>query len=312
MIFEPMIRCLGSEEVLAFECSALTADLIFAYETFVVLGIFLYTIMVLEVSSISIEISEYRVLCLHAMKQVMLCIGAIFIAICSFSFAVAAATHEVQNLSKNDWMNFPSTVSTLIQMSVGVMDLEVLHSLGDESSFLLILVVIFMLLVYSFLFNLLVSQLCGVYSSIASDIKGYARLARGHTILDALKDIQEKRWKNFISSLSLEKRVDFEEGDLGLAGGIKTFEAALDHPVSKEQILRFGGQPDPALPWPENRHDQEDSIERTVQKTIQKSLQKMLGKQLKDYDSTDKSSSYQSSSHRSDWAPKRNGLTRGQ
>ena len=303
MIFEPMIRCLGSEEVLAFECSALTADLIFAYETFVVLGIFLYTIMVLEVSSMSIEISEYRVLCWHAMKQVMLCIGALFIAICSFSFAVAAATHEVQNLSKNDWMhwmNFPSTMRSLIQMSVGVMDLEVLHSLGDESSFLLILMVIFMLLVYSFLFNLLVSQLCGVYSSIASDIKGYARLARGHTILDALKDIQEKRWKNFISSLSLEKRVDFEEGDLGLAGGIKTFEAALEHPVSKEQIFRFGGQPDPALPWPEKHHDEENGIERTIHKTIQKSLQKMLGKHVKDYDSTDKSSSYQSSSHRSD------------
>ena len=42
-----------------------------------------------------------------------------------------------------------STMGTLVQMCAGVMDLQVLHSLGDESPFLLILVVVFMLLVYS-------------------------------------------------------------------------------------------------------------------------------------------------------------------
>lgn len=28
-----------------------------------------------------------------------------------------------------------------------------------------------------------------------------------------------KRWKSFVASLALDRRVDFEEGDLGLAGG---------------------------------------------------------------------------------------------
>lgn len=66
------------------------------------------------------------------------------------------------------------------------------------------------------------------------------------------------RWKNFVTSLSLDCRVDFEEGDIGLAGGasdtvaallrtsvvskdvllaflgIKAFEPALEHPVSKD------------------------------------------------------------------------------
>ena len=34
-------------------------------------------------------------------------------------------------------------------------------------------------------------------------------------------------------------------------GGIKTEEPALDHPVTQDQIRRFGGQTDPSLPWPE-------------------------------------------------------------
>ncbi|CAK9049710.1 unnamed protein product [Durusdinium trenchii] len=259
IVFEPMIRCLGSEEVIAFKCTDLTGDILFAYEVFVIVGIFIYTILVLEVGSISIKLSEYRVLCLHAIEQVVLCVGAVFIAVCTFSFAMAAATHEVGQLSAHEWSNMGSTMGTLVQMCAGVMDLQVLHSLGDESPFLLILVVVFMLLVYSFLFNLLVSQFCGVYSSLAADIKGYARLARGKIILDTLKDIQPKRWKGFIGALALDRRVDFEEGDLGLAGGIKTMEAALEHPVPKEQILRFGGRPDPSLPWPEKKGHEDES-----------------------------------------------------
>lgn len=137
----------------------------------------------------------------------------------------------------------------------------------------------FMLIVYSFFFNLLVSQFCGVYSALAADMKGYGMLARGEVILHTLEAIKMKRWNNFLTSLGLDKRVDFEEGDIGLPGGIKTWEPALAHPVTQDQIIRFGGDTDPSLPWPENHStNDENSMERMVQKTIQKSLQKYLGK----------------------------------
>ena len=78
MVFmEPMINCLASDEILEFQCAAYSETMAFAYEFCVVLGIFFYTLLVLEVGSISIEISEYRVLCLSAVKQVMLCIGVV-------------------------------------------------------------------------------------------------------------------------------------------------------------------------------------------------------------------------------------------
>jgi len=81
-----------------------------------------------------------------------------------------------------------------------------------------------------------------------------------------------------MTSLDLESRVDFEEGDIGLAGGIKDFEPALAHPVAKDQIIRFGGRTDGHLPWPEKHHEDEDNMEKMIQRTIQKSLTKMLGK----------------------------------
>eukprot|EP00435_Cladocopium_sp_Y103_P010630 s1589_g2.t1 len=92
-----------------------------------------------------------------------------------------------------------------------------------------------MLVVYSFFFNLLVSQLCGVYSALAADIQGYAMLARGEVILDTLKAIPMKRWQAFLTSLGLDQKVDFEEGDIGLAGGVKTWEPALAHPITQER-----------------------------------------------------------------------------
>ena len=91
-----------------------------------------------------------------------------------------------------------------------------------------------MMLVYSFFFNLLVSQFCGVYHALQADIKGHARLARGEIIIETFKALKLKRWQKFMGSLQLEKRVDFEEGDIGLAGGIKTYEPALAHPIAKE------------------------------------------------------------------------------
>ena len=93
-----------------------------------------------------------------------------------------------------------------------------------------------------------------------------------------------------MGSLKLDQRVDFEEGDIGLAGGaalkkrlrkgldmafrsrfgsssagIKDFEPALAHPVAKDQIIRFGGLTTPSLPWPEKMQHETDSIEKTLE-----------------------------------------------
>ena len=104
-----------------------------------------------------------------------------------------------------------------------------------------------------------------------------------------------------MDSLKLDQRVDFEEGDIGLAGGaalkkrlrkgldmafrsrfgsssagIKDFEPALAHPVAKDQIIRFGGRTEGHLPWPEKLPQEAATVERTIQRTIQRSLAKIF------------------------------------
>eukprot|EP00411_Alexandrium_monilatum_P050902 CAMPEP_0175455124 /NCGR_PEP_ID=MMETSP0095-20121207/64854_1 /TAXON_ID=311494 /ORGANISM="Alexandrium monilatum, Strain CCMP3105" /LENGTH=110 /DNA_ID=CAMNT_0016755879 /DNA_START=88 /DNA_END=420 /DNA_ORIENTATION=+ len=67
--------------------------------------------------------------------------------------------------------------------------------------------------------------------------------------------------------MKLNSPVEFDEGDVGLAGGIQTRELGSAHPVVVDSILRFGGSCSPEMPWPEVEED-EDRIER-VERLIQ-------------------------------------------
>eukprot|EP00435_Cladocopium_sp_Y103_P060572 s983_g22.t1 len=275
LALEPMIHCISAEEILQFHCEAWTEPMSFAYGVLLVLGIFLYLVLVLELGHVSIELSQYRVLCMRAAKQILLCLGVVSVVIISFTLAITALIYTVPQPGSRDddhdphhewaheWSDMGTICNTLLQMTLGVMDLSEIHGMADDNPFLFVIVAIFMLLVYTFFFNLLVSQFCGVQASLASDVTGYARLARGDIIVGVLKEVNMARWQSFISSLELEKRIDFEVGDLGLAGGIKTEEPALDHPVTTDPIRRFGGQTDPSLPWPE-KLTKENGMERFI------------------------------------------------
>eukprot|EP00913_Durusdinium_trenchii_P025710 g24127.t1 len=251
MTVEPMFHCMGSsEEVFSFRCDGWTDQMSLAYEILVTFGVFLYVTLILEMGSISIKLSEYRVLVTHAIQQVILCLGVVFLIIFTFAVAISGMEREVAAV----------TAEGAIQ------------GLAEQSPLLLIVVLLFMMMVYSFFFNLLVSQFCGVYTSLAADIKGHARLARGEIIIETFKAVKMTRWAKFMNSLNLDEKVDFEEGDIGLAGGIKNFEPALAHPVAKESLLLIHNSSGfffQGLTFA--------GVGRTIQKTIQKSLHKMLG-----------------------------------
>ena len=285
MSVEPMFHCLGqSEDTVTFECDAFSDAKSLVYEICGVLGIFLYAIIVLDMANISITLCEYKVLCSHALKQVVLCILVVAVMVVTFSFAIASMTREAANLTSRDWTDMGSTMTSLVQLAGGVMDTAEMRAIANESPLLFMVIVVFMLIVYSFFWNLLVS------------------LARGEVILHTLEAIKMKRWNAFMASLAFDKRVDFEEGDIGLAGGIKAFEPTLAHPVTQDQIIRFGGDTDQSLPWPEKyTKEDENTMERIVQKQIQHSLKKYLGGGRRGDGSTTEGSrtgtSHSSSSH---------------
>ena len=54
-----------------------------------------------------------------------------------------------------------------------------------------------------------------------------------------------------MASLRFDQLLEFDEGDVGLGGGIQIKEAANLNPTSDDIIQRFGGTSSPEMQWPE-------------------------------------------------------------
>merc|ERR1712110_1056517 len=107
------------------------------------------------------------------------------------------------------------------------------------------------------------------------------RLKRIRIIVESMPQVSEKRWQGFIQSLQLEQRIEFNEGDIGLSGGIQVLEPASSHPTTVDMIKRFGGSTSPSIAWPEeeNQDDDTDKFERleTLVKRTMERLNKTGG-----------------------------------
>eukprot|EP00434_Breviolum_minutum_P009363 symbB.v1.2.008251.t1/scaffold515.1/size193321/13 len=120
---------------------------------------------------------------------------------------------------------------------------------------------IFGTLVLIFLLSLLVAQLNQASESRYDEMFGFARLHRCDLVVSLLEMVNTKKWIHFKESLQLSECLEFNAGDVGIAGGLQVFEPAVDHPTAVESIKRFGGASSAALPWPEEKLDEEDPFE---------------------------------------------------
>merc|ERR1719343_72138 len=91
---------------------------------------------------------------------------------------------------------------------------------------------------------------------------GYARLNRAKIITSTMPTVSKRRWERFVEVLHLEDRVEFGEGDLGIAGGIQTTEPANQNITTVDMIRRFGGSTSTAAQWPEDIGDGDDEDDR--------------------------------------------------
>lgn len=84
--------------------------------------------------------------------------------------------------------------------------------------------------------------------------------------------MSRKRWSAFLNGLAMDTPLEFNEGDVGLAGGIQVLEPASAHPVFEDTIKRYGGSTDPQAPWPlevvEEAEDRLAKLEKTLSKIV--------------------------------------------
>merc|ERR1712146_39304 len=79
--------------------------------------------------------------------------------------------------------------------------------------------------------------------------------------------------------MGFEERLEFNEGDIGLPGGLQLTEPSNANPTTVDAIRRFGGSTSPTMPWPEEEgfgNDEDDKFER-LEKVILRVTKKMGG-----------------------------------
>ncbi|CAE8585201.1 unnamed protein product [Polarella glacialis] len=232
----------------------------------------LYWTLIVDLSVFSTRISAFVLVCGRVVSELALFIMAGFFLILAFASAISALNHH-----NPDFSGIPKGMMSLTEITLSMYPTEHFAEMQD-SPIVFACVAVYIILAMVFLLNLLVAQLNGAYQAVYADMVGYARLNRGKIICQTVPVISAYRWRSWLATLRLDERLEFNEGDVGLAGGVQVLETANANPTNIDMIHRFGGSTSPAMQWPEEDagNDESDKFER-LEKVILRATRKMGG-----------------------------------
>lgn len=122
--------------MIGLHCVAVTPAMEIAYEVLSSFGVFLFSLLVLDLATVSIKMSEYKVLCARAVGQVFLCLGAVIACIFIFTFAIAAMSREVDLVGLEEFSTIGNIAQLLIQIAWGLTSMEQMKTIAQQSSLL--------------------------------------------------------------------------------------------------------------------------------------------------------------------------------
>eukprot|EP00929_Paragymnodinium_shiwhaense_P055737 TRINITY_DN2790_c2_g2_i1.p1 TRINITY_DN2790_c2_g2~~TRINITY_DN2790_c2_g2_i1.p1 ORF type:complete len:1147 (-),score=315.94 TRINITY_DN2790_c2_g2_i1:353-3709(-) len=273
LCFEPILHCIQEEPLFTTTCDDAEKIKFFPYSFFSMLAMILYYALLVDLAAFNNRVSAYVLVCGRMLSELVLFLvglsSVILTASCSFS-CLHTETGDFQNAWNGSMAFFEMVVN--IYSAQGWKDLhdEPVQVAGAYA---------FMIITVIFLLNLLIAQLSGAYDAIYADMVGFARLKRLRIIIESMPQVSPKTWTRFKDTLSLESPIEFNEGDVGVAGGIQVQEAASLNPTTIDSIRRFGGSTSPSVQWPEEEtgDDDTDRFER-IENLIKKMNEELMKK----------------------------------
>merc|ERR1719217_1782965 len=273
---EPVIHCLGADDVemLSPYCADVKS---FSpvYYTLNMCAMILYYVLLWDLAVFNNRVSAYVLVCGRMLAEITLFLLAMFCVLLTLSSALSCLEQD-DAAFKTIGKGFQSLWEMLLRM----FSTDHYKSLHDIP---VVLVGVYGYLVTTaiFLFNLLIAQLCCSYNAIYADMVGYARLKRCRIIVETMPSVSPKRWNFFKESLGFENRIEFNEGHIGVAGGIQIEEAANAHPTTVDTIKRVGGTTSALAQWPAEEGDMEDDKFGKLEALIKKAMDTMTASNSK-------------------------------
>jgi hypothetical protein len=277
LILEPILWCSSTNHGESFngDCPE-KEDMRMPYSIFSIVAMFLYFLLLTDLTIVSTKISAFNLVCIRMLPEVTLFVGSLLICVLTFSSALSVLEHD-----STEFAGIQKGSFALFRIALGIYNPFKYKDLRDEPVILAV-VFIFGLTIVVFLLNMLIAQLSCAYSSVYDDMVGYARLQRGKIICELMPSISKRHWLRFTDSLNLQRKIEFNAGDVGVAGGLATREPASLNPTTSDRIRRYAGSTALHKPWPEDDQagdcDNEESALDKFEKSIQKTLQKVKKK----------------------------------
>jgi len=272
---EPMLWCTKADGWPTDVCDRASADLLYRYSILSMIALAIHWLILIDLVVFSTSISAFLLVCGHVMAEVKQFLCATGFLLLTFGSAISVRCR------KCDWPDDGADFSTmsgamlsLFAMTVSFYEVDFRGMTGDPV--LLTCVFLFVTLSCILLLNLLIAQLNRSYEYIYYDMLGFARLNRASLIVDGMASVPKSKWQKFVSSLGFDNKLEFGPGDVGLSGGIQTYESLHLHQSTTDTIIRVGGSVSPSMPWPEEADDQEDGEDAQFER-----LEKLLRKALK-------------------------------
>mmetsp|Transcript_44684 Transcript_44684/g.103258 ORF Transcript_44684/g.103258 Transcript_44684/m.103258 type:complete len:1213 (-) Transcript_44684:53-3691(-) len=304
---EPIIHCWGSDPDHMFvEYCAASKSLRTKYTISCMLAVLFYYILLIDLAVFSNRVSAFVLVCGQMMSEV----GLFVLSLVGMTLAFASGISVVSKVP--DFHGIEKGTAALLKMVLQTLKEEAYTQLHDEPVVLCV-VFCFLVLTLVFLLNLLIAQLTSAYDSIYEDMVGFARLSRMRIIVETMPSVPRKRWNNFRETMRFDEKLEFNAGDVGVAGGVQIMEPAALNPTTVDAIKRYGGSTSPTMPWPEDDEGGDDEMNRydRLEKYLTKAMRKMNAQSKRDKRGMNSSGGSENSSGSSKSASQSQGSSAG-
>mmetsp|Transcript_36930 Transcript_36930/g.86549 ORF Transcript_36930/g.86549 Transcript_36930/m.86549 type:complete len:1416 (-) Transcript_36930:112-4359(-) len=248
------------------------------YSVISCIAVLLYSVLLIDLTVLSNRVSAFVLVCSQMFAEVWLFLVAVVLVLATFAAAISVLDHEV-----DDFDGVGKCAYQLAKVTLGMLPAETLRDLEREPVTFL---AVFMFVIFTvvFLMNLLIAQLTCSYQSVYEDMVGFARLSRMSIISETMPAVSKARFDKFVASLQLDKKLEFNAGDVGVVGGVQVKEPANLNPQQQDTIKRFGGSTSSTMRWPEEPDDKaedgDDKFKR-LETTLSKAVKRNGKKELK-------------------------------
>jgi len=270
---EPILRCLEEWDTLGTLTEACkdAEDLKFSYSVFAMCSMFLYFMLLIDLAVLNNRVSAFVLVCQSMLSEVGLFLVALVGIILAFASALSCLEQDVKKF-RVLWEAVEILFEIVVNMASGTE-----WEAWREEWIVLAGAWIFLLTTVLFLIGVLIAQLSCAYDASYQDMVGFARLKRIKIIIEVLPQVGEKGFRRFMHSLRLDENLEYNEGDVGVSGGIQIKEAATLHPTTVDMIKRFGGTTSTSTAWPEDDSAIDDDTDRfeRLEKAISRAMTRL-------------------------------------